>query len=185
MVLGHTKNAIADERTQGDELLRRGSTRSHRLSRTLVAGGVAVLAGGTTLGLVSVAGLAVGPLTQAGADSSAFTLVCNGTGNSSSLKTLKITGSGFTGRLPGSVTPGKGFSLSNYALVIALPSATPFPAAGGHSISGTYTTSVSVTGASPASQAVTMTVPNTAIPKPAPGTKLTASGPSVNFTAGN
>ncbi len=160
--------------------MRRGS-----IIRTLCAGGLAVLAGGTTLGLVSMAGLAAGPVAQAGADSTAFTLICNGTGSSSSLKTLKITGSVFTGSLPGSVTPGKGFSLSNYALVIALPSATPFPAAGGHSISGTYKTSVSVNGASPANQAVTMTVPTTQIPTPAPGTKLTASGPSVNFTAGN
>ena len=144
-----------------------------------------MLAGGTTLGLVSVAGLAAGPVVQAGADSTGFTLVCNGTGTSASLKTLKITGSVFTGSLPGSVTPGKGFSLTNYALVIALPSATPFPAAGGHSISGTYKTSVSVSGASPATQTVTMTVPTTSIPKPAAGTKLTAQGPSVNFTAGS
>ena len=143
-----------------------------------------MLAGGTTLGLVSVAGLATGPLSQAGADSSGFQLVCNGTGHSATLHTLKMTGSVFTGSLPGSVTPGKGFSMTNYALNISLPSTSLFAAAGGHTISGTYKTSVSATGVSPATQAVTLTVPRTSIPKPAAGTKLIAQGPSVGFTAG-
>ena len=144
-----------------------------------------MLAGGTTLGLVSVAGLAAGPVAQAGADSTGFTLSCNGTGTSASFKTVNITGSVFTGSLPGSATPGKGFTMTNYNLDITLPTSTLFKAAANKTIKGTYKTSVSAAGASPASQAVTLTVPPTHIGTPAPGTKLTAQGPSVNFTAGN
>ena len=146
----------------------------------MCAGGLAVLAGGATLGLVSVAGLAAGPVAQAGADTAPYTLSCTLTGSA-----LKIPGAVTTGSLPGSVTPGKSFSLTNYSLTIALPSTALFAAAGGRTVRGHYTTSINATGASPGNQATTLTVPVTSIPKPAAGTKLTASGGPVSFTAGN
>jgi hypothetical protein len=146
----------------------------------MLAGGLAVLAGGTTLGLVSVAGLAAGPASTAGAETTGYTLHCSGTS-----LTLHIPGAVTTGTLPSLVTPGKSFTLTNYGLTIALP-ATLAAAAAGHSISGTYTTSVTATGASPTPQSTTLTVPLTHIPKTtAAGTKLIATGPAVSFTAGN
>jgi IPT/TIG domain-containing protein len=137
------------------------------------------LAGGTTLGLVSVAGLAAGPVSQAGADTAPYTLSCTLSGNA-----LQIPGAVTTGSLPGSVTPGKSFTLSNYSLGITLP-ASLGTAAGGHTVKGHYTTSVTASGATPTSQATTLTVPLTSLPKPATGVKLTAQGSPVNFTAGS
>ena len=130
-----------------------------------------MLAGGTTLGLVSVAGLAAGPVATAGADSTGYTLHCKGTG-----LTLHIPGAVTTGTLPSSVTPGKSFTMTGYGLTIALP-ATLAPVAAGHSIKGTYTTSVTATGATPTPQSTTLTVPLTSIPKPATGAKLDRQRP--------
>ena len=72
-----------------------------------------MLAGGTTLGLVSAAGLTAGPVATAGADTTGYTLHCSGTG-----LTLHIPGAITTGTLPSSVTPGKSFTLTNYGLTI-------------------------------------------------------------------
>jgi hypothetical protein len=145
----------------------------------MCAGGLAVLAGGTTLGLVSVAGLAAGPTSTAGADTTGYTLHCTGTG-----LTLHIPGAVTTGKLPSSVTPGKSFTLTGYGLTITLP-ATLAAVAAGKKISGTFKTSVTASGAAPATQATTMTVPVTQIPDPATGAQLSASGPNLTFTAGN
>ena len=141
----------------------------------MCTGGLAVLAG-TTLGLV----LAAGPVSQAGADSTGFSLGCalNSTH-------FTIPGTVATGSLPGSVTPGKSFSLTNVGLKVTLPTTPLFKAAANKTITGTYTTTLSATGASPASTAVTLTVPPTHIGTPAPGTLLTASGSPVSFTAGS
>ena len=128
--------------------------------RTLCAGGLAVLAGGTTLGLVSVAGLAAGPVAQAGADSTGYQLHCTGTG-----LTLPITGTKTTGTLPASVTPGKGFTLTNYGLSLTLPGTGVFGAAATKTIlGGTYTTTVTASGATPAAATATLTVPVTHLP---------------------
>jgi hypothetical protein len=155
--------------------LQRGS-----IIRTLCAGGLAVLAGGTTLGLVSVAGLAAGPVAQAGADSAGFTLACTLTGTHFTIPNTVATGS-----LPGSVTPGKSFSLTNVGLKVTLPNTPLFDAAANKTITGTYTTTFSASNATPASTAVTLTVPATHIGTPAPGTVLDATGSPQSFTAGS
>jgi hypothetical protein len=146
----------------------------------MCAGGLAVLAGGTTLGLVSLAGMAAGPVTRAGADSSGFTLGCTLTHTH-----FTIPGTVATGTLPGSVTPGKSFSLTGVGLKVTLPTTPLFKAAANKTITGTYKTTFTATGATPSSTAVTLNVPATHIGTPAPGTVLDATGSPVSFTAGN
>ncbi len=146
----------------------------------MCAGGLAVLAGGATLGLVSVAGLTAGPLAQAGADSAGFTLNCTLNGTHFTIPNTVATGS-----LPATVTPGKPFSLTNVGLKVTLPSTPLFEAAANKTITGTYKTTFTASGAAPASTSVTLTVPPTHIGTPAPGTLLTASGSPLSFTAGN
>jgi hypothetical protein len=155
--------------------LQRGS-----IIRTLCAGGLAVLAGGTTLGLVSVAGLAAGPVSQAGADSVGFTLSCTLTHTH-----FTIPGTVATGSLPGSVTPGKSFSLTNVGLKVTLPTTPLFKAAANKTITGTYQTTFTASGATPTTTTAALTVPPTHIGTPAPGTVLDATGSPVTFTAGS
>jgi IPT/TIG domain len=151
----------------------------------MCAGGLAVLAGGTTLGLVSVAGLAAGPVAQAGADSAGYQLHCVGSTNTG--LTLSITGTKTTGSLPASVTPGKPFTLSNYGLSLTLPGTGIFGLAATKTIlGGTYATTVTATGATPATATTTLTVPVTHLPPKATfPVHLTTNSSSVNFTAGS
>jgi len=146
----------------------------------MCAGGLAVLAGGTTLGLVSVAGLAAGPVAQAGADSTGFTLSCTLTHTH-----FTIPGTVATGSLPGSVTPGKSFSLTNVGLKVTLPTTPLFKAAANKTITGTYQTTFIASGATPTTTTAALTVPPTHIGTPAPGTVLDATGSPVTFTAGS
>ena len=153
--------------------------------RTLCAGGLAVLAGGTTLGLVSVAGLAAGPVSQAGADSTGYQLHC--VGSTGTGLTLPITGTKTTGTLPSSVTPGKSFTLTNYGLSLTLPGTGVFGDAATKTIlGGTYTTSVTASGAAPATQTTTLTVPVIHLPpKKTFPVHLATNASSLNFTAGS
>ena len=139
-----------------------------------------MLAGGTTLGLVSVAGLAAGPVAQAGADSAGFTLGCTLTHTH-----FTIPGTVATGSLPASVTPGKSFSLTNVGLKVTLPTSPLFRAAANKTITGTYQTTFTATGATPATTTGSLTVAPTHIGTPAPGTLLDATGSPITFTAGN
>ena len=149
----------------------------------MCAGALAVLAGGATLGLVSVAGLAAGPLSQAGADSAGYQLHC--VGSTGTGLTLPITGTKTTGTLPASVTPGKPFTLTNYGLSLTLPGTGVFGLAATKTIlGGTYATTVTATGATPATATTTLTVPVTHLPPKATfPVHLTTNSSSVNFTA--
>ena len=100
---------------------------------------------------------------QAGADSAGYQLHC--VGSTDTGLTLPITGTKTTGCLPASVTPGKPFTLSNYGLSLTLPGTGIFGSAATKTIlGGTYATTVTATGATPATATTTLTVPVTHLP---------------------
>ena len=138
-------------------------------------------------GLVTAFGAAaLASPAPAGADTSGYALTCNGTGKwAPVLTTLAIPGVVTTGSLPASVTAGSGLTLTNYGLKLSLPGSGLFAAAAGATISGTYTTSLMVTGASPATPATTLNVPSSTLPNPIPasGAPLSASGNPIHLTA--
>jgi hypothetical protein len=164
----------------------RTGTEEPRARRRLGRGlGAAVLSLAGIAGTAGIVGVGLGGSTPAGADTSGYTLTCNGTGTWTSLKTLVLSGVVTTGALPASVTAGSGFTLTGYGLKLSLPATGIFAAAAGATISGTYTTKVTATGATPATASTTLTVPSTTLPKPIPagGAPLSASGSPVHFTA--
>jgi hypothetical protein len=135
---------------------------------------VGVLAGGTTLCLVP---LVVGPAVPAGAASGYYTLTCK-----HGSTTVVIPKAVTTGTVPMSVTAGKSFTLTNYGLTFTLSTTPLFRVVDTHTVSGTYTTTVTATGATPAHTTTVLTLPMTHIET---GTVLDATGPPVQLTAGD
>ena len=139
---------------------------------------VAGLLGGT-LAATAMVGAGV-----AGADTSpAYTLTCLLPPSTS----LVIPGTVTTGSLPNSVAAGGTLTLSNYGIKITLPSGGVFGAAAGFTVSGTYTTDLVATGATPASQLTTFDIPTQTFPNPIPsgGVPLSATATAGPLTAQN
>ena len=131
----------------------------------------------TAAGLAGSIGLAAssGP---AGADSPQFTATCTIAAAQQLIPTT-ITGS----ISPDPVAPGHAFGLSNFGLQTQLSQATA-QAIQGQTLTGTFTTNVISTGATPSSEPVTFNIPSTTVPNPVTGPlALTATGTAVSFTA--
>ncbi len=131
-------------------------------------------------GLAGSVGL-VASSTTAGADTPAFSASCNfmvaGSPVAETLTGLVITGS----LSPTAPAPGGTFTVSNLALLFSFGSLSADII--GDTVSGTETTTLTATGATPASQAVTYTIPATTVVADQP--PITAPGSAVSFTNGS
>jgi hypothetical protein len=153
--------------------------RSRRTLTVRVAslGGALALIGA---GLAGSVGL-VASSTNAGADTNPYSATCTLTVSGAPVPEV-LNGLVTTGSLsPSAPASGKTFTLSNFALQFGFGSLAA--AIIGDTLSGTVTGSVTASGATPASQAVTYTIPPTVIVANQP--PIAASGSAVSFTAGS
>ena len=131
-------------------------------------------------GLAGSVGL-VASSTTAGADTPPFSASCTfmvaGNPVPETLSNIVITGS----LSPAAPTPGQSFTVSNLALLFSFGSLSS--AIVGDTISGSETTTLTGTGATPASQSVTFTIPSTTVVTNQP--PIRAPGSAVSFTAGS
>ncbi len=150
-----------------------------RATRTLSVrlaslGGAVALA---FVGIVGTTGLVAsgGP---AAADTSPFTSTCL---LAAPFGSTPFPGTIVTGKISPSPAPaGGGFSVTNLAIELTLPSSITSLIPGA-TIAGTFTSTLTATGATPSSQAVTYTIPTTTITNPAP--PIVATAPDASFTA--
>ncbi len=139
-------------------------------------GGAVALAAVGLAGTVGLTLAASGGV--AGADTPPFQSMCTLVTGPTTL-TATITGS----ISPDPVSPGGSFNLSNFAVKTQLSQATATIIAGA-TFSGTLTLAINSTGATPASQTATFTIPPTTVPNPVTGPlPLTAPGTVGSFTA--
>ncbi len=139
-------------------------------------GGAVALA---TTGLAGAAGLALaGSGGIAGADTPQFNSTCTLVTGPTTLP-VTVTGS----ITPNPVSPGGSFGLTNFAVKTQLSQATATLIAGA-TFSGSLTLAINSTGATPATQTATFTIPATSVPDPVTGPlSLTAPGSVGSFTA--
>jgi hypothetical protein len=140
---------------------------------------LASVTGAVALGAAGLAGSVglVASGTVAGADSAPFSTSCN----LGSFGTNAITGLVITGKIsPNPPGAGKPFTLNNFALLLHLGSNATLLANSHATISGTFTTAVTATGATPASQNVTFTIPSTVVQASDP--PITSPGSATTFT---
>ena len=155
------------------------SKRTFSVRAASLGGALALLGAGLagTVGLVATTAVTTTP---AGADTAPFTATCvlkvAGSTVDESITGLVITGS----LSPTAPTAGAKFTLSNFAELFTLGSLASDIK--GDTLSGTVKASVTATGATPASQAVTFTIPSTVIGSNQPPIK--APGSAVSFTNG-
>jgi IPT/TIG domain len=131
-------------------------------------------------GLAGSVGL-VASSTTAGADTGPITANCTfmvaGSPVSETLTGLVITGS----LSPAAPTSGQSFTVANLALLFSFGSLSADIV--GDTISGSETTTLTASGATPASQSVTFTIPSTVVVTNQP--PIRAPGSAVSFTAGS
>ncbi len=139
------------------------------------------VAGGGTLGLIGAGATAGLTATVAGADSTSFTMTCHlGLAPIITTATFKAT---LKGTLPTSASAGQSLTLSGYGASMVIPQA--FTTLGtGITLSGTISLDLTATGATPASQASTLTIPHTKLHKGTAPT-VTLAGTVGSFTAGS
>src|SRR5664280_2200969 len=149
------------------------------LVRVATLGGAAAL---TAAGLVGSIGLAAVSSGVAGADTAPYSSSCTLNGAATPTVTAgQVTSGKITPNPPGA---GKSFTLNNFALLLHLGTTNAVAlAAVGASISGSFVGTVTAAGATPASQSVTFTVPNTAVQASDPA--IVATGSATSFTAGD
>ena len=136
----------------------------------------------TLTGMLVLVGAAV-EAGQAGADTAPYELYCPGTPVGDIALNDVVT----TGTIsPSTPSVGSSFQLTNYQTSVALPASLAAAAAalGNTSISGTATTAVDATGATPASVQEASVSFDVAIPNPIPPSGLTLTVPSTPITVG-
>ncbi len=117
-----------------------------------------------------------------GAPTGSYELYCPGTpvGN------IVLNDVTTTASIPTDLSPGQGFSVSNFQTEVGLPSSIVSAAAalGNSAITGTATVKIDASGATPASVAARPIAINAPIPSPVPSSGLTLSLPSTPGTVG-